>query len=685
MVSPILLLPVGLLIVYLISVYRSLVRNITTAKQSGIPYVVLPVYTFNRLWLLTHRLWLPLLKKTPGSSSWVGFLDPEFIWHERYDSFKSFNSDIFLLVTPGSNHLYVADAEVVSQIVTRRNDFPKPIEMYKSVDLFGKNVVSTEGSIWRHHRKITSPPFTEKNNYLVWKESLHQAQSMITNWVGKDGKGDRTIWTVAADTMRLSLHVISRAGFGVRLRWPHEEGVTEMSEGEGRNSAGIPPGHTLAYKDALGTLLENILWVMLMPSWLLKRSPFKIHKVAWESYVEWGKYMNEMYAAKRAEVRKGETTEGMDLMGALVRGAGFTADAPAKANGDTEKGTIQESMMLSDDEIIGNAFVFILAGHETAANTIHFSLLYLAMNPASRRRVQKDIDDILGDRPVDEWDYDNDCSRLFGSMVGAVMNEELRLIPPVIGIPKSTPTGHAQTLNFNGRKVVVPEGTKITLHTAATHRNPKYWPSGPPKPRIYSLDDISDESRLPISEPTLISSTYQGATVPLPPKPSTPHDEGSGDNSKEELNEFNPERWLLDLSKTADTAEVEDYTDIGGPQGRDTASSLLRPPRGAYIPFSEGYRACLGRRFAQVEVLAVLAVILKYYSVELAVDEYASDEEVAKMHVNGQERRRVWGKADSRARWLLEKGMMTIITIQMRKGKVPLRFVRRGNERFDFQ
>ena len=233
------------------------------------------------------------------------FADPGFHWRERYGSYKHFNSDIFLMVSPGANHLYVADADVISQIVARRNDFPKPTEIYKSLDIFGKNVVTTEGSIWRHHRKITSPPFTEKNNHLVWTESLYQAQSMLTGWTGRDGNKERTIWTVADDAMRLSLHVISRAGFGVRLEWPHEE----------KGNAEAPPGHTLTYQQALGALLDNILWVVIAPRWFLKYSPLQVHKQSYEALVEWTKYMNEMHVSKRVEVSKGETTEGLDLMG----------------------------------------------------------------------------------------------------------------------------------------------------------------------------------------------------------------------------------------------------------------------------------------------------------------------------------------------------------------------------------
>ncbi|KAI9658299.1 MAG: hypothetical protein M1821_002432 [Bathelium mastoideum] len=577
-----------------------------------------------------------------------------FQWTERYDTYRRLNSDIFLLVAPAKNHLYVASPEVISQMVVRRNDFPKPTYLYKSLDLYGKNVVSTEGSIWRHHRKITSPPFTEKNNHMVWAESLHQAQSMLVHWTGPDGNGERTITTIAQDAMTLSLYVISRAGFGVRLEWPHErKGSSEE----------VPPGHTMSYREALGSTLENLLWCVLLPRWALDNSPFAVHKFTSRALKEWDRYMNEMYTAKRNEVAKGETTEGMDLLGALVRGAGYTEDDSEPGTNpsvDAEKGLSPGARMLSEEEIMGNAFIFILAGHETTANSIHYSLLYLAMHPESQRRLQRDIDEIFGDRPVSEWDYERDCPKLFSNMVGAVMNEQLRLIPPAIGIPKSTPPGQPQSLNFDGRKVVVPGGTAITINTAATHRNPKYWPS------------------------VETGSTTSASAATSSERPTSADDGPTGD-----LEEFRPERWIVDPSKTSSShsaaEDTSDPDDDSGPSNeRLMGSQLYRPPRSAYVPFSEGARSCLGRRFAQVEVVAVLAVLLREHSVELAVDAWASEAEVEAMPQGGAERRRVWGAAQQRARWLLQNGMLTMITIQMRKGKVPLRFVRRGKERFVF-
>jgi len=47
----------------------------------------------------------------------------------------------------------------------------------------------------------------------------------------------------------------------------------------------------------------------------LANSPFTKQKNANESFVEWGKYMNEMLEEKKSEIRAGSTQDGMDLMG----------------------------------------------------------------------------------------------------------------------------------------------------------------------------------------------------------------------------------------------------------------------------------------------------------------------------------------------------------------------------------
>jgi len=75
MVSPVTLAVAALTTAYFVNYYLKLRTNIAAAKQSGLPYVIVPIFTFNRFWLITHRLWLRLLKQLPNSwtEDWIPY------------------------------------------------------------------------------------------------------------------------------------------------------------------------------------------------------------------------------------------------------------------------------------------------------------------------------------------------------------------------------------------------------------------------------------------------------------------------------------------------------------------------------------------------------------------------------------------------------------------------------------
>ena len=204
-------------------------------------------------------------------------LDPEWGYRLGHEPFEKLNSDVFLCVTPTKIICFVADAEVITQITTRRNDFPKPLEMYTRLDIYGKNLVSTEGSDWRMHRKMTVPSFGERNNQLVFNETLHHTQSLLRLWSQKAQSSDKTV-NVASDTMRWALYIISGAGFNVRVTWPHEEtegdGHTPQKPNEDSVMMGseAPEGHEMNYRQALSELLHNIMWAMMGPPKFLSKS-----------------------------------------------------------------------------------------------------------------------------------------------------------------------------------------------------------------------------------------------------------------------------------------------------------------------------------------------------------------------------------------------------------------------------
>ncbi|KAJ4375240.1 hypothetical protein N0V83_002326 [Neocucurbitaria cava] len=611
--------------------YQRLSRNIALAKSSGLPYVVVPWNVFSIFWLSSHALWTPLLKKflpTSLQGLWLELLHPEWGYRSGHKPFAQIGKDVFLVVSPTRIHGFVADAEAVTQITTRRNDFPKPLEMYGALDIYGKNLVSTEGADWRMHRKLAAPSFGEKNNELVFTESLHHAQSLLRLWTGPDGHGNQTVIDPSAGAMNFALFVISSAGFDVRVVWPHEEGdQASQRKSEGTSmfvGSEVPAGHQMTYREALSELLHNIMWTQVLPPKYLPKSPVKVHRTVGKAVVEWGKYMDELYELKKSQVASGQNKGGMDLFDALIRGSGIIDG---------------KSTHLQKSDLLGNAFVLMLAGHETTANTLHFSMIFLAMNWGSQKRLQEDIDKILEGRPISEWKYEEHFPKLFGGMAAAVMNETLRLLQPVVNIPKSTAPGRPQQLNLDGQQYMIPGSSHIFL-SAAIHRNPKYWPA--------------------------------------PANASKSH-------AARDPDQFRPERWLADANSADQFVDINyDDEELRGPSGEDTSAQLFKPIKGSYIPFSDGFRSCIGRRFAQVEILAVLAVIFSQYSVELAVDDYATDGEVERMPVGGKERREVYKKAVDRADNLLKTKAASIITLQLRGVSIPVRLVRRGEERFAF-
>ncbi|TVY33469.1 Cytochrome P450 [Lachnellula subtilissima] len=603
---------IGLGIWLVFSNISGLLKNIAAAKRSGLPWTVVPIDIYGLPWLLTHKLWLPWLNRLPKSwtENWLDFITPDWVWQLLYDGVKR-KGDLFLTVSPGTIQLWATNAEAIHQITARREAFPKQIEKYKVLEIFGRNILSTEGNDWKLHRKITSPGFNEKNNVLIFAETARQTQGMLRKWMGADGTGNTTLKEVPTDTERLTLHIISHVGFGVRLFWPGEE-LTEKDKGIYSGNV-LSKGHSMGFEEALSTLLQRINWVLLVPDWLLKRIPMHIHARTFDQKVK--------------ETREGQKTEGIDILGSLVKSS--YGDS-SRAKGDQP--------VLSDSDIFGNAFVMIVAGHETTANSIHFSLMELAMSPKSQRLVQREVHTIFGDEPPEKWDYDSSINSLLGSIIGAVMNEQLRLMAPITNLPKNVTKGQDQVLNVDGKKITLPAGTMIYLNTVGVQRNPKYWPTQPSK--------ISDRA--------------------------------------DDLNDFKPERWLVSLKADGEhvrngQAGAEENDEFGGFTGQDSHAKLFRPVKGSYLPFSEGPRSCLGRRLAQVKVMASLAVIFQLYSIELAVDEWATDDQVAKM--SDEEKRILYKKAQVAAREKLREAT-SLITLKLHPGFIPVRVVKKGKERF---
>ena len=91
---------------------------------------------------------------------------------------------------------------------------------------------------------------------------------MVNSCFGPNKDRSLTIKTLEEDAMRLSLYIISKAGFGVSLTWP---GVRKDKEDESIVSSGLSNGHTLTYVEAIQGVLHHIIPIIILPKDQLKR------------------------------------------------------------------------------------------------------------------------------------------------------------------------------------------------------------------------------------------------------------------------------------------------------------------------------------------------------------------------------------------------------------------------------
>ncbi|CAK7220772.1 hypothetical protein SBRCBS47491_004300 [Sporothrix bragantina] len=656
-----LLLVVGAVVVFgLFSIINGFWTNISKARKTGLPYIVVPCSPYNGYWQLSHKIWVFLIRLLPKSmwEGWLFVLLPDWGYNTGQEHFKRLG-DSFLVAGAGSLIFMTQSPAAIHEIASRREHFPKATEHYSILEMFGRNILTTEGSVWRFHRKATSASFNEKNAAHTFSEAIHQAQGMVAKWNETARSDSPTITTIEKDTMTLALNIIGYVGFGLRLTWPGES-VPEDTDPRmlKYGSQAPPPGHSMTFANSVELVLHHIIMLLLTPTPLLRfLSLFmKSARAAYEANDNYVRYMREFLddkiAVAKEDAERGQCSGdgGMDLMGQLVRGRYDSEENKAKSTIEKKTAEISNGSataaktdsILTDDEIIGNAFIMMVAGHETTANSLHFALLELANNPASQRALQTDIDRLLGrDSDPTTWDYEASINGMLASMLGAAINETLRLMPPVVNIPKwVTPTGdQTLALQETGQTHVLPAGMDIVLSAITVQRHPKYWPMVKP-------------------------------------------------DSDADLDAYAPERWFKKESEkknaAADAAPSEivgaDTEDYGGFSGPDTSAQLFRPVRGSFVAFSDGPRSCLGRRIALVEMLAALAVLFQRYSIELAVDDWATDKEVAAM--DDTARHALYGKAQKRSRQTL-RSATTILTLKLHgAASVPVRLVPRGQERF---
>ncbi|XP_064011537.1 thromboxane-A synthase isoform X1 [Pogoniulus pusillus] len=136
--------------------------------------------------------------------------------------------------------------------------------------------------------------------------------------------------------------------------------------------------------------------------------------------------------------------------------------------------------MLTEDEIAGQAFLFLIAGYETTTSTLSFATYLLATNPECQERVLQEVDDFSAKHMVP--DYQNVQELPYLDMVIA---ETLRMYPPAFRFTREA----AKDSLVLGQHI--PAGAVIEVAVGHLHHNPEFWP----EPEKFIPERFTEEAR----------------------------------------------------------------------------------------------------------------------------------------------------------------------------------------------
>ncbi|KAF8781363.1 Cytochrome P450 3A24 like protein [Argiope bruennichi] len=132
---------------------------------------------------------------------------------------------------------------------------------------------------------------------------------------------------------------------------------------------------------------------------------------------------------------------------------------------------------MTDDEILANAFTFLIVGFDTTANALAFVFYLLIKHPDVQERLYEEIAE------VEDANYSSIQNLQY---LDQVFSESLRIYPPVtLFISRFCNQDHKVG------SIIIPEGTTVMVPVWDIHHDPELWP----EPWKFDPDRFSLENR----------------------------------------------------------------------------------------------------------------------------------------------------------------------------------------------
>ena len=295
----------------------------------------------------------------------------------------------------------------------------------------GRGLLTSEGEIWRRHRRIMAPAFDHRSIIGYAPIVTEVTAGLLERW---DALVDFSDIDVAAAMMHMTLHIISRAMFSS----DSDEIVDVVERGVGQYQATVRP---------------SLLDLLRFPVWLTRLFSFRR---AMGAFDEFDKSVDRLLSTRGREPK----TEPRDLLARLI------------AARDSETGS-----SMTPKEVRDQVVTIFMAGHETTAQALAWTWYLLSLHPEAEAKLHAELTAVLAGRTPRHEDL---ASLRYTRMV---IEESMRLYPPAHTMAREP----IATDHILGHRI--PVGALVLIVPWLLHRKPSLWE----QPHCFDPERFSSE------------------------------------------------------------------------------------------------------------------------------------------------------------------------------------------------
>ncbi|HKP61421.1 MAG TPA: cytochrome P450 [Polyangiales bacterium] len=274
--------------------------------------------------------------------------------------------------------------------------------------LLGDGLLRLEAHSHKRRRRMLAPAFMPKRISAYAGEMVQRAR-VSTQRMLDQGELD-----VAEEAMRVTLEIVGKTLFDA------EVGADAEHVGD-------------ALSDAMSCMMSSLTSVVPLPPSIPSPTNLRLHRAV--------RRLDQVVYRMIRERRATDNAHG-DLLSILI------------AARDEDDGSA-----LNDRDVRDEAMTLFLAGHETTANTLAWTLYLLGKNPDARERLEREVD-AFGGQPLTAADL----PRLPFCL--QVIKEAMRLLPPVYMLGRRP----LADITLGGQRVA--KDTTVLINIIGMHRRP---------------------------------------------------------------------------------------------------------------------------------------------------------------------------------------------------------------------